>query len=75
MTEVMCTVNNCTWWAEGNRCEASRILVTSNDISDSYPEDVDVDQISMIVSEQGTTPTETSMETCCKTFHSESKKR
>ncbi len=73
MSQIMCTVNNCKWWATGNICKASKILVTSDEVGDQYPENVDVDQLSMLVNESGTTPTETCMETCCKTFYREKK--
>lgn len=29
MPEVMCTVSNCTYWAQGNVCIAGRILITA----------------------------------------------
>ncbi|MFS8570386.1 MAG: DUF1540 domain-containing protein [Thermaerobacter sp.] len=66
--EVYCTVSNCHYWDHGNRCAAERILITLDRIGDRYPEDVDAQQVSMIVDEVGTTPAESCMETCCKTF-------
>ncbi|GAK05100.1 hypothetical protein JCM19037_3570 [Geomicrobium sp. JCM 19037] len=28
--EILCEVNNCVHWGEGNHCEADRIYVVSN---------------------------------------------
>ena len=28
--DVLCEVNNCTFWSEGNKCDASSIFVVSN---------------------------------------------
>ena len=66
--QVRCTVNNCYFWAQENYCGADSILVTSDRAAREYPESVDAAQTSMIVSEIGETPTQTCMETACKTF-------
>lgn len=66
--QVRCTVNNCYFWAQENYCGADSILVTSDGAARKYPESVDAAQTAMIVSEIGETPTQTCMETACKTF-------
>lgn len=66
--EVYCTVNNCYWWAEGNHCDASKILITHDDVGADYPDSVDSPDVQMIVSERGETPAENCQATCCKTF-------
>ncbi|MGI6037641.1 MAG: DUF1540 domain-containing protein [Limnochordia bacterium] len=71
LTQVFCTVENCRWWTNNNICEAPKILITSDYVGDRYPENVDVHQVAMLVHETGTTPTDTCMETCCKTFYND----
>lgn len=66
--EVYCTISNCHYWDDGNRCGADKILITSDAVGDRYPDDIDAQQVTMIVDEVGTTPTGSCMETCCKTF-------
>ena len=66
--EVFCTISNCHYWDEGNRCGADRILITADAVSDRYPDEVDAQDLSMIVDEVGTTPASSGMDTCCKTF-------
>ena len=72
-TDVHCTINNCKWWKSGNVCAATEILVTSDDIGADYPDNVDVDQVSMLAQQTGGTPAGSCMHTCCKTFHAEQK--
>lgn len=57
---VRCTVSNCTYWDEANRCGADEILVSSDSMADAKS---DVEIASM-----EETPTATSAETICKTF-------
>lgn len=66
--EVYCTIDNCQWWADGNKCHASVILITHDAIGNKYPEEIDADDVYQIVAESGETPAEDCMETCCKTF-------
>jgi hypothetical protein len=66
--QIMCTVHTCDYWGQGNVCRANKILVTSDAISNSYPESVDANQVTQLVQQVGLTPANTSMETCCKTF-------
>ena len=68
VNQVMCTVDNCTYWGVGNRCEAKKILVTTDSVGESFTEDIDANQVNMLVEQVGTTPAESCMETSCKTF-------
>lgn len=62
--KIMCTVQNCNYWAQGNECHASQILVTSNSFADAQPDSFDALQASTAPQ----TPVATCMDTCCKTF-------
>lgn len=66
--EVYCTIDNCQWWAEGNVCHASVILITHDSIGEKYPESVDSRDLETILAENGETPAQSCMATCCKTF-------
>ncbi|MBC7347727.1 MAG: DUF1540 domain-containing protein [Clostridia bacterium] len=66
--QIMCTVNSCAYWGQGNICEAPKILVTSDAIGDAYPESMDANEVTQLVQQAGLTPATTCMETCCKTF-------
>ncbi len=61
---VRCTVNNCHYWSEGNRCAASDILVVSDSVGEDAPDTYDA----MQASNAAPTPADTCMATCCKTF-------
>jgi len=69
--EVHCTVSNCSYWYEGNRCSAEAILVISDDAlarigqQGGMPGGGKHDQE---VGEIGPTPARVSKETCCYTF-------
>jgi len=62
--EVYCTVNNCRYWEQGNRCQADRILVVSDARASEGPESIS----SLEASTLDATPTGTCAETCCRTF-------
>ncbi|GEA17701.1 DUF1540 domain-containing protein [Moorella sp. E306M] len=64
MPRITCSVNNCHYWSSGNVCDASQILVTSDAISNSQPQNVDAPMAGSI----SATPVKSSAETCCKTF-------
>ncbi len=66
--EVYCTVSNCHFWAEGEHCTALRILITTDDVGDRYPEVVDASSARDLVRQHGHTKVEACAETCCKTF-------
>lgn len=62
LPEVRCTVNNCTYWEQGNLCKAVSILVMSDEAVARFDKhDVEVGEI-------GHTPARISKETCCYTF-------
>jgi hypothetical protein len=65
---VRCTVDNCTYWMDGNYCKADTILITSDAAGARYPEGVDAPQTNMIAEEMGETPANSCMDTACKTF-------
>lgn len=61
---IHCSVNNCHYWEQGNKCHANEIVVTSDSFGSSMPERIDATQASSM----SATPAESCMETCCKTF-------
>jgi len=61
---IHCSVNNCHYWAQGNKCDAREVLVTSDQIGASYPDEFDCEQAAELVP----TPVDTCMASCCKTF-------
>lgn len=61
MPKVRCTVSNCFFWDEGNRCGADEILIVREDISR-------LDDDSMEIADIGYTPAAVSTQTSCKTF-------
>lgn len=61
---IHCLVDNCHYWSNGNKCQANEIIVTSDQFGDSNPDKIDA-KMAMQLS---TTPADTCMETCCKTF-------
>jgi len=61
---IHCTVNNCHYWSEGNKCQANEIVVVSDSFGQSMPDRIDATQASTI----SATPAGSCMETCCKTF-------
>ena len=64
MSQIYCTVNNCHYWKKSNICDAAQILVVSDQFGASQPDTVDAPLASTLQA----TPTNTCMETCCKTF-------
>lgn len=59
---VRCTVSNCEYWAENNRCQADQILVThSSPMLDADKHGRDADELPE-------TPADDNEETCCFTF-------
>ena len=61
---IHCSVNSCHYWKQGNVCDAQEIMVTSDAMGDSLPDSTDATSHRVF----GTTPVNTCMETCCKTF-------
>jgi len=64
LSRIMCSVNNCHYWDQGNVCNASTILVTSDQTGESEPDDYDAPQSAL----SQVTPVDSCMATCCKTF-------
>jgi len=62
--KIHCTINNCRYWSNGNVCNASEILVTSDTMSKNLPASVDAPYAFQITE----TPVSKSFESCCKTF-------
>lgn len=62
--EVYCTVNNCHYWNQGNKCHANKILISSDSVGANEPDSYDATTMSTSMQ----TPCDTCMETCCKTF-------
>ncbi|MDD2421249.1 MAG: DUF1540 domain-containing protein [Heliobacteriaceae bacterium] len=60
MPNINCTVDNCTYWNNGNTCTAKQIVV-QNDRSGGFPPDSNLAQLSP-------TPAQKNDETCCQTF-------
>ena len=59
---VRCTVNNCEYWMQGNRCQAGQILVThSSPMINADKHGRDADRLDH-------TPADDNEETCCYTF-------
>ena len=61
---IHCIVNNCHYWAQGNKCVANEILVASDQFGADQPDTVDATMAKQL----SPTPTNTCMETCCKSF-------
>ena len=61
---IHCSINNCHYWNQGNKCEANEIIVMADTQGHSYPDKIDATQSNSI------SPMSVSscMETCCKTF-------
>lgn len=61
---IMCSVDNCHYWSQGNVCQANKIMVTSDQVGESAPDSFDAPQASTA----SPTPVNSCMSTCCKTF-------
>lgn len=61
---IHCSVSNCHYWVSGNMCHANEIMVTSDQLSASLPDNIDAPMASQI----SPTPVNTCMDSCCKTF-------
>ncbi|MGN4444649.1 DUF1540 domain-containing protein [Bacillus cereus group sp. MYBK79-1] len=67
MPEVKCSVSNCSFWGQGNFCQATAIVVqpdtqeTGSNTNDSYTGAV-------LTNETLESSVTTSVETCCHTF-------
>ncbi len=62
---VRCTVSNCQYWVEQNRCRAGQILIThASPMINADKHGQDADRLQ-------TTPAEDNEETCCYTFEAQ----
>ncbi|MEG6615810.1 DUF1540 domain-containing protein [Peptococcaceae bacterium 1198_IL3148] len=61
---IHCAVNNCHYWAQGNKCVANEIIVVNDAFGNKQPDRVDHNMALQL----SPTPAQTCMETCCKTF-------
>lgn len=66
MPEVRCSVSNCSFWGQGNFCQANSIFVqpddqNTNQSNESYTN-------SALTGETLESSASTSVETCCQTF-------
>ncbi|MGF9964348.1 DUF1540 domain-containing protein [Bacillus rhizoplanae] len=67
MPEVRCSVSNCSFWGQGNFCQANTILVQPDSQESIQSEDESFTDT--ILSGQAIeSSTTTSVETCCHTF-------
>lgn len=61
---IHCLVDNCHYWGEGNLCQANEIMVVNDAFGEDQPDELDAKRASNL----STTPAESCMDTCCKTF-------
>lgn len=63
MSDIKCTVTDCTFWAKGNNCAAEAIEVNGNPVAQQCKPQADME-----VGEIGKAQASTSTDTMCKTF-------
>ncbi len=63
MPEVSCTVSSCKYWEQKNLCNASHIIIQSDEAGGFAPTSK-IDQLTE-------TPASSKDETCCQTFKNE----
>jgi hypothetical protein len=68
---IHCSVSNCNYWQQGNKCIANEIMVTSDQVGNAQPDSWDAP----VASTAPATPVGGCMETCCKTFADKQKKQ
>lgn len=61
---IHCIINNCTYWAQGNKCNANEILVASDEFGATQPDQVDATMANQLSAYS----VDSCMSTCCKTF-------
>lgn len=61
---IHCIVNDCHYWAQGNKCVANEILVATDQFGANQPDRVDATMAKQL------TPAAAGncMDTCCKTY-------
>ncbi len=64
MSKIYCSIDNCHYWDQGNYCNASAIMVTSDSYANQAPEAMDAPKHAEFPQMHA----DSCMETCCKTF-------
>lgn len=62
--EIYCSVSNCHYYAAGHKCNAEKIMVTSDPVAHNLPDTMDA----VKSQEFPDSPVSSCMESCCKTF-------
>lgn len=60
MPDVNCTVDNCTYWTNGNLCKAQQIVI-QNDEEGGFSQNSKLNELKA-------TPADSNDDTCCQTF-------
>ncbi|MCU4977270.1 MULTISPECIES: DUF1540 domain-containing protein [Bacillus cereus group] len=68
MPEVRCSVSNCSFWGQGNFCQASAIIVQP-DADETGQTENDSYTAAVLTNETLESSVATSVETCCHTFN------
>lgn len=61
---VHCIINNCHYWAKGNKCEANEILVADDSFAAKQQDSIDATMAKQLTPASA----DSCMSTCCKTF-------
>lgn len=61
---IHCIVNDCHYWAQGNKCVANEILVATDAFGAQQPEQVDASMAKQLSPAQAGS----CMATCCKSY-------
>ncbi|MBE7104733.1 DUF1540 domain-containing protein [Bacillus cereus] len=67
MPEVRCSVSNCSFWGQGNFCQASAIVVQP-DAQEAAQTENNSYTSATLTNETLDSSVTTSVETCCQTF-------
>lgn len=67
MPEVRCSVSNCSFWGQGNFCQANAIVVQP-DVQNAEQFDDTSYTNTILTGEPLESSVATSVETCCQTF-------
>ncbi|PGZ10557.1 disulfide formation protein C [Bacillus cereus] len=67
MPEVKCSVSNCSFWGQGNFCQANAIVVQP-DAQETGQTENDAYTGAVLTNETLESSVTTSVETCCHTF-------
>lgn len=62
--QIHCSINNCHYWDDGNLCRADQILVTSDMMAKTLPQEINAPLAAQVTQ----TPVGDKVESCCKTF-------